>query len=733
VVTATAKKVEADQRTLIQNAKLAIRDIFDAIVELVTNSDDRYQFLNKKGAIEIEVERRRKGKPSLLRVRDFADGMTAEVMDKKLSRMGGRVSGMELGSAVRGTYSRGAKDVAALGPVTFESIAEDGRYHKCQITQFLDFVPFPSKRVSSTHRKKLGIARGTGTVVSIEVDSSNPVPQHDKLREQLSRLVSLRDILSDPNRKLVLRDLGQGREDRLRAPRSEGTDRVKATFDIPGYLGAEAKLVIKRAKRRFDRDKDRFRLNGILVKSRHAIHEATLFDSSLENDPHALWFFGKLTCPYLDDLMNEFDDLWEARQDPKPGNPCPVVDPARRGLTRDHPFVEALYREALKRLRPLVEEERQREERQRAAIESRATRKRLDALERAAVKFMQDFGEEDEPSRIPDAKQRGSRFRERGYALNPPFTQLIVGEATRFWLNIRRDVFPEFEVGATVQIQCLSDEITSDKRYSGLEAHPTDEGILRAVWKVKALSPSMATAVRARVGSIAAESTIEVLASEADRFKGVKGLCFNKKRYKLRTDAKRKKIRVVAPIAMVPRPVRIEVKCPSKHFKLSGDRTMIPMPKLGVGICEFGLKSDGTEANSRLTAQLDREEASAEVMSVLPAGAGLEIKLEDIDLTNQRYRWRQNVLEIAARHPSLKRYLGRKEKGFPGQESKHFRLLLAEIVADAVCAKLVSKNVEAAPQDYEDADWDMYYAEFSKYMTQFLPKAHQLVCPEGAK
>jgi hypothetical protein len=59
--TVKTKPVEATRRALIQNAKLAIRDAYDAIVELVTNADDRYQLLGIPGRIEIEVERHRKG------------------------------------------------------------------------------------------------------------------------------------------------------------------------------------------------------------------------------------------------------------------------------------------------------------------------------------------------------------------------------------------------------------------------------------------------------------------------------------------------------------------------------------------------------------------------------------------------------------------------------------------------------------------------------------------------
>ena len=58
---------------------------YDAIVELVTNSDDRYQILGAPGRVEIELGRRGRGRSSILRVRDFADGMTTEQMSLRQS------------------------------------------------------------------------------------------------------------------------------------------------------------------------------------------------------------------------------------------------------------------------------------------------------------------------------------------------------------------------------------------------------------------------------------------------------------------------------------------------------------------------------------------------------------------------------------------------------------------------------------------------------------------------
>ena len=68
----TPRAMRIDKRYVHQNAKAAIQDIFDAAIELITNPDDRYMWLEEhgqasNGRIEIEVERGRKGTPRILR------------------------------------------------------------------------------------------------------------------------------------------------------------------------------------------------------------------------------------------------------------------------------------------------------------------------------------------------------------------------------------------------------------------------------------------------------------------------------------------------------------------------------------------------------------------------------------------------------------------------------------------------------------------------------------------
>src|SRR5438874_11709404 len=76
------------------NRQYAIRDVFDALVELITNSDDSYHRMYRKaliaqdgGGILIEHCEQRKGQ-STIRVHDRAEGMSLQEMREKLAEVG---------------------------------------------------------------------------------------------------------------------------------------------------------------------------------------------------------------------------------------------------------------------------------------------------------------------------------------------------------------------------------------------------------------------------------------------------------------------------------------------------------------------------------------------------------------------------------------------------------------------------------------------------------------------
>lgn len=116
-------RVSYGPRAFKQDASNAMKgDIVRGLIELITNCDDAYGD-DAQGKIRIEVEHRRSA-PWQVIVRDRAKGMRKARMANAIGDIGTRMSGFEEGARVRGNLGRGTKDLAAFGPVTFESVCD---------------------------------------------------------------------------------------------------------------------------------------------------------------------------------------------------------------------------------------------------------------------------------------------------------------------------------------------------------------------------------------------------------------------------------------------------------------------------------------------------------------------------------------------------------------------------------------------------------------------------------
>jgi hypothetical protein len=152
--------VQYSGRAFHQDATDAMRgDIVRGLIELITNSDDAYADLddNRCGKIVVEVEHRR-NQPWRVVVRDRASGMSAETLEQRLTRLGGRTSGFESGQDRRGNLGRGAKDLAAFGDVTFSSIHE-GRFSQL-ILHSNSTWKLTEREATTYERAELGVTRG---------------------------------------------------------------------------------------------------------------------------------------------------------------------------------------------------------------------------------------------------------------------------------------------------------------------------------------------------------------------------------------------------------------------------------------------------------------------------------------------------------------------------------------------------------------------------------------------
>ena len=108
------KDLPINPKIISQLSRATIKNIVDGIVELVTNSDDSYKRLEEKrvktsGKIEIYVNRKKGGICENLKIKDYAEGMTKEELEKAIE-FGGETSGFLEGRSVRGLFGRGLKE-----------------------------------------------------------------------------------------------------------------------------------------------------------------------------------------------------------------------------------------------------------------------------------------------------------------------------------------------------------------------------------------------------------------------------------------------------------------------------------------------------------------------------------------------------------------------------------------------------------------------------------------------
>jgi len=731
-------KLEFTSLYFDQNRGKAMRgQIERALVELITNCDDSYREMEEhnlqtKGTIRIEIERRRKGAPSVVVVRDRAAGMSAKDMRDKLTKPGSRTSGFEKGLQRRGLYGRGAKDVTEFGRVTFESIKED-MYAICNLNPDTSFA-IKESRATDDIREQLGIKRGNGTVATVEVAPRFDIPLHQTMVEKFSRYFSLRDILSSPNRRVTLIDRNKRlqKEDLLQYRYPSGKVELDEKFPVLGYDTAVAHLVIKRHERRFQEDKHGhnapYREGRILIKSGAAIHEMTLF--RFENDPYAEWFSGELVCPYIDRLIREYDD--EQQRDPNSPkhsdkNPIRLLDPERDGLIKEHPFTRALFEGGEKRLKILIEREKAAAKESEKEISSDRVRKRLNDLAKKAARFMEEKFRELEEE-LPKGRL-GALFDKypEGLTIIPSNEySLKHGERKTFSVIVKAP----YELPDSTTVTVVSDNSGVVTRSPTVSLRVEDENrrLGRCTFVLEGVELGSQAFVSASTNDYQNVVLVEVVSPKEVPVTPPPGLSFDKGEYEVSSRKRKHAIlwlnvegiksdRCLAQVGssnddVVVRPQRIRLHRTGQSF-LSGN---------------VSFEGRRLQAIAKVRAKWEHLEAGCVVRVVQreKSDSTPDLKPVDKDFGVVRAVWNkdnQNLLEIAGRHPVIRRYLGPADEDFPGKESESYLTVLAEVIAEAICQRILETKDRKHPT--EDMRATDFYTEHFRLMREFLPIAHE--------
>jgi hypothetical protein len=727
-------RVEYGDRAFEQDTHDAMRgDIVRGLIELITNADDAYARLGDvNGKIRVEIERR-KGDWRVV-VRDRATGMAQADMTSKITKLADRVSGFESGRAVRGNLGRGAKDVSAFGPTTYESI-KDGHYAYLELLPTGRYQALKKSRLATAEdRQRLGIPRGNGTVVTVQVGARVRCPQHNTLVDRLSKHYQLRDIMADPKREVWLANVNTGDAERIRYSTPASLPLREMDLAIAGYSGVTARLEIRRLPERCDQPaSDPCRPAGILLKGQRAVYDNTLF--SFEQNPYAAFLHGRLECPYIDQLAREYDDIRSRRETPPPVNNMPIITRSRDGLHPEHQFVVALSSAVNEVLADVVREEEHRIRREASRIENESTRRSLDRLAREVARFMEDELRNADAEELPgfggaSGDEAAPLVVIPGEAvcyLDEPKTLTVV--ARRDGLSAAPEVRVAFEPPGVVAI--------ANGASTTLRPHRRREDLLVGQIRIQPIIPDV-TLLQCDVEGREAEALIEVRRERVPAPIPDPPLALEFERPRYRVGWTKKKVLVLrAPSSMFSPGTLVKVTSDHPGIVVLTGHMPLQLDERD-GCLRAEIRVDGRVLGSEavITAEVGVERASCHVL-VAPQGEGPLVRFELVDEDQGIYRalWKDHtdpatgeklrVLQIMGRHPALRRYLG-DAPAFPGQETVWVKALIAEIVADNVCRE-IARRVDAQRTQDERPDADAFYIEHYTRMTKLLPKLHLLM------
>lgn len=315
--------------------QFSIKNITDAIVELLTNADDAYgrgNFDTRQFYIQYHE------KSHSICVIDNATGLGIEDMKRCFMQVGSYTSSDD----ARGFFSRGAKDVSILGDVFFESI-KDGLYSKTYITaNAYTGILVSEEPVTADLRQTLSIP-SNGISVRIQLLPTYYVTDLAKIKREITLRSTIRGILSDPSNTVLFQYFNADNvcvsTNQLIYTFPEGKLLLDLTYEVPNYPGINAQFVVYRANNPIDQPIRESEMDfGFLFKSGKAIHEVSTIDNRFRWNPYINYFYGYLRCDYINTLMKQIDTDGISAS-----NPMTIIDPSRyNGLNREHPFIDSL-------------------------------------------------------------------------------------------------------------------------------------------------------------------------------------------------------------------------------------------------------------------------------------------------------------------------------------------------------------------------------------------------------
>lgn len=313
--------------------QFTIKSLDDALIELITNSIDAYK-KSDKTKYEIVIEIMNEGK--IVKVRDHAIGMSGQKMKDNLLQVGNYTAD----SSSRGFFSRGAKDISAIGNIHFFSI-KDNKYSYCLInSDAYGDIPIIDEDVTDEIRDRYKMPEN-GMEVIIELLPNFYCTDMNHLSYSLTNVAVLREIMNNNNN--IIKFIGYDANNKvchyeeLRYNYPEATTILDIEYHVPEYPEIKARFVIKKCETPIRQPKKENELEfGFLMMDDTTVYEVNTIDDRFRWTPYINYLYGYIYCNSIKEYLLDFDKNGQTDK-----NPYPIIDPSRlSGLNKSHPLIK---------------------------------------------------------------------------------------------------------------------------------------------------------------------------------------------------------------------------------------------------------------------------------------------------------------------------------------------------------------------------------------------------------
>ena len=704
-------KVKADSDRYIKTSRReGVKNIFDAIVEILTNSGDSYFRIwrnNKSGTDpygRILIEFHRSENKPYLRITDNAEGQDGASLERNYGNYRKRLS--QKGD--RSFMGKGAKDCTSLGAIEIESI-KDNKYNRIYVDQNLKYTLDKTKSASSQLRKKTRLKKN-GSVFTLHINKDESLPQVGSIQKSLSWHFGINKYIHEESEGAKVLFHSSNKDEKFQIIYKEPGESeivLDEKISIEGYPDAKAHLIIKKTKTPFEHSEKPFTKHGIIIQSETGTgsYERTIFDESLREEPLIYNYFGYLKTDYISNLMEDFDERAMQNKKPDTKNPFLILDENRmNGLNKMHPFTKKLFKLPTTRFKQIILDEKAKLRKEQNKIENNETDKLLKKLAKTFDDFIKDEADLDESTEKGDV----DRFNKRGVIVVPPFISMMKDEEKTIGFYIKESNISKGDYSCEAKVSLGKEALEIEESKLKLIKSEKDEDVYFCKFKIKALSEFKNGELQFFNGKNLKTSINFTIKEDLTR-EFENELEFERKTYTVKLN-KRKKIRILAKAPdFIDKETEV-IFANSDHASIAiignNKQIMKKTPKSNYFAAEINIEGRRLNSSSNITVELFGMTANCKVSVVdKDDSEGLKFEIKDEEYGNFRAIWdlkNKNLLKISAKHKQLKDILGDPEQNYPGQKSLLFKILLVEILADVMSWKKLQLSVRKEPHLYKN-------------------------------